>query len=791
MQTLWQDLRFGARTLLKSPGFTLIVLLTLSLGIGANTAVFSVVHAVLLRPLPYKDAGRIVVASVSPPDYRDLKSSVSSFDETGIWASNMYNVTVNNETSQVRGAIVSPELLPMLSQPALGRFWLPEEDRQSLAVISYDYWQSRFGGGADVIGKTLSLYGKPHTIVGVAPPEFQYPSRDFKIWNTMGAAMSEAPGQMENRQFRIFRAVARLKPGVTIAQMRAEVEGVSQRLQRQYPDTNSGVQINFTSLYERIVGDVQRALWVLLATVGLVLLIACANVANLTLSRMAAREREISIRTALGAGRWRVARQLLTESLLLSAIGGACGLALATWGLDALVTLNPGNIPRLTGIRLNAPAMLFTLAASVGAALIFGLIPAWQATRGSLNQTLREGGRGAAGSVKGQRLRGALVIAEVALSLVTLIGAGLLIKSFNRLLSVDAGFTAENLLTVNLTLVEFKDPQRRANFNREVIDRISQIPGVQSVGGGSALPPVTAQRATRFAVQGASTDSAGLRTAYFVAATPDYLRALGTPLLEGRAFTERDSDAAAKVLLISRNLARGLFPNESAVGKRLQLVNSEQSNEWREVVGVVGDVRYSGLDDAGADAIYTPFAQTPFMWSYLMIRGAVPPQSLIPSVRAAVASVNPTLQPANFLTMDQLVSDSVAQPRFNTALLAAFAGLALALAAVGIYGVISYSVSQRTQEIGVRMALGGRSGDVVRLVLRQGMTPAVVGAALGLAGAWAATRLMSSLLFNVSATDPATFGVVTFTLLGVALLACYVPARRAAKVDPMVALRRE
>ncbi|MGE0131338.1 MAG: ABC transporter permease [Blastocatellales bacterium] len=791
MNTLWQDLRYGARTLLKNPGFTLIALITLALGIGANTAVFSVVHAVLLKPLPYKDAGRIVVANVSPPDFRDVKESSQSFDQMAVWASNLYNVTINGETTQVRGAIVSPEFLPMLAQPALGRFWRPEEDDQRLAVISHDYWQSSFGAAADVIGKTISLYGKPHTIVGVAPPEFQYPSREFKIWNTMGATIAEARGQMENRQLRMFRAVAHLKPGVSVAQMQAEMEVISQRLQRQYPDTNSGVRIIFTPLYDRIVGDVQRALWVLLATVGLVLLIACANVANLTLSRMAAREREIAIRTAMGAGRWRVTRQLMTESLLLAIVGGLFGLLLAAWGLDALVAFNPDNIPRLTGVGVNAPALLFTLAATVSTALIFGLVPAWQATRGNLNQMLREGGRGAAGNVKGARLRGALVVAEVALSLIAMIGAGLLIKSFNRLLTVETGVAAENLLTANLMLIEFKDPQLRANITREVIARIAEIPGVRAAGGGSALPPVNAQRSTRFAAQGASNDSAGLRSAYFIAVSPDYFRALGTPLAEGRDFTPRDDDASAKVIIINRTLARNLFPNESAIGKRLQLVNSEQSNEWREIVGVVGDVRYSGLDDPGEAAIYTPFAQTPFWWSYLMIRANVPPQTLVQSVRNAIVSANSALLPANFVTMDQLVSDSVAQPRFNTVLLAAFAVLALALAAVGIYGVIAYSVNQRTHEIGVRMALGARSGDVLRFVLRQGMKPALAGAALGLAGAWAATRLISGLLFEVNAADPATFAAVTLLLLAIALLACWIPARRAAKVDPMIALRCE
>ncbi|HEY7182716.1 MAG TPA: ABC transporter permease [Blastocatellia bacterium] len=791
MGSLLQDLRYAARTLLKNPGFTLVAVITLSLGIGANTAVFSVVYAVLLKPLPYKDAERIAVARVSPPDFRDLKESTQVFDQMAIWGRNNYNVTINGETTQVRGAIVSPEFLPMLAQPALGRFWRPDEDTQYLTVISYDYWQSGFGGAADVIGKTISLYNKPYTIVGVTPPEFQYPGREFKFWNTMGAAMAESPEQLQNRQFRIFRAVAHLKPGVSAAQMQAEMEVISERLQRQYPGANSGVRINFTPLYDIIVGDTQRALWVLLATVGLVLLIACANVANLTLSRMATREREIAIRTALGASRWRVTRQLMTESLLLAAVGGSCGLLLSSWGLGALVAFNPADIPRLSGVSINATALLFTFAASVVTGLIFGLVPAWQASRGNLNQTA--GGRGSAGNVKSARLRNALVIAEVALSLVTLIGAGLLIKSFNRLLSVDAGFRAENLLTVVLPLAEFKEPQLRANVTREVIARISQIPGVQAAGGGTALPPINGQRVTRFAAQGTPNpnDSGGLWNAWFVAASPDYFRALGTPLVEGRDFTDRDDGKATKVVVISRNLARGLFPNESAVGKRIQLVNTEQSNEWREIVGVVGDLRHSGLDNTDINTIYTPFAQTPFTWSYLMIRASVPPQTLVQSVRDAVRSVNSTLQPASFVVMEQLVYDSVARPRFNTVLLAAFAALALTLAAVGIYGVIAYSVSQRAQEIGVRMALGARKSDVIRLVLKQGMAPAVAGAAFGLVGAWAATRLISGLLFEVSATDPATFAVITLTLMAVALLACYLPARRATKVDPMVALRVE
>lgn len=791
MSSLLQDLRYGLRSMLKKPGFAAIAILTLALGIGANTAIFSVVYGVLLKPLPYSDAERIVIANISPPDFRDIKQSSQSFDRMAMWASNLYNVTRNGETVQVRGAIVTPDLLPMLAQPALGRLWNPEEDTQSLAVISYDYWQSAFGGNPGVIGQIIRLYGNPHTIVGVMPADFQYPSRDFKIWNTMGAAMRVSPQQMENRQFRIFRAVAHVKPGVSTAQMQAELNTISQRLQQQYPETNSGVEIQFTSLYERIVGDVSRPLWMLLATVGFVLVIACANVANLSLSRMATREREIAIRTALGAGRRRVVRQLVTESLLLAAIGGMCGLLLASWSLDALIALNPDNIPRLTAVQINLPVLWFTLAVSAITGLIFGLVPAWQATRGNLNLMLREGGQGSVGHIKGQRLRGALVVTEIALSLIVLVGAGLLLKSFTRLLGVETGYKAENLLTVNLPMVEHSDPEQRTQLTREVLARIAQLPGVQIASGGSAQPPINAQRVTRFAVQGLENDSEALRSAYFIAVSPDYFRALGNQQAEGRDFTERDDTKSARVVIINQTLARNLFPNESAVGKRLQLVNSDQSNEWREIVGVVGDIRYSGLDDPGEAAIYTPFAQTPFLWSNLLIRTSVPPQSLIQSVRGAIKSVDTSLEPANFITMEELVSDSVAQPRFYTVLLGAFALLALALAAIGIYGVMAYSVIQRTHEIGVRLALGAGSGDVLRLVLRQGMILAVIGTVIGLACAWAMTRLMSGLLYEVSSTDPATFTFVSLGLIAVAMLACWLPARRAAKVDPMVALRYE
>jgi putative ABC transport system permease protein len=789
MQTLFQDLRYGMRMLLKKPGFAIVAVITLALGIGANTAIFSVVYGVLLKPLPYRDADRIVVANISPPDFRDVKESNHVFDQMAIWGWNLYNVNIDGETTQVRGAIVSPAFFSMLGGPMLGRVWTDDEDMQQLTVISHDLWQSHFRGDPNVIGKTIRLSNEVQTIIGVMPPEFQYPTREIKLWTTFDSALAKTPEQAVNRQLRIFRAVAHLKPGVVSAQMQAEMDLISQRLQQQHPDTNANVRIIFTPLYQRIVGDVEPVLWVLLATVGFILLIACANVANLMLARTAARERELAIRSALGAGRGRLMRQLLTESLLLSIIGGLAGLLLAMWGIDLLLSLSPSNVPRLTAIGINLPALLFTLGISVVAGSLFGLAPALQMS--NLNRSLKEGGRGTLGDPRGKRLRATLVVVEIALSLVVLIGAGLLTKSLIRLLQVDPGFVAENLLTANIGLVQFKDPQRRAAVQQEIIDRISRIPGVQAAGGGTGQPPEYAGRGTLFAVQGLPDENGNARFSSFIAISPDYFRALGTLFVEGRTFTERDDADSPKVVIISKTLARNLFPNESAVGKRLQLINSEQSNEWREIVGVAGDVRYNGLDDSGAVTIYTPFAQTPFPWNNLMIRTDGLSEKLTQSVRQAVSSVDATVEAAGFRTMDQWISQSVAQPRFYTILLGAFAFLALALAVVGIYGVMSYAVAQRTHEIGVRMALGASRGDVLGMVIKQGMILALTGVALGLLAAYGLTRLMSNLLFDVRATDPMTFAVISMMLIGIALLACFIPARRATKVDPIVALRYE
>ena len=790
METLWQDLRFGWRTLRAKPGFTAAAIVTLALGIGANTAIFSVVYAVLLRPLPYRDADRLLVASISVPDFRDLQGSNQVFDDMAIWATNRYNISGQGEPEQALGATVSTRFLPLLSEAFIGRTFRADEDREPLVVLSYELWQRRFAGDVSVLGKSLSLSGKSHTIVGVMPPEFQFPSDQINLWVTFGSAMAGAPQQAENRQLRIFRVLAHLKPGVGRTQGQAEVNLIARRLQQDHPDTNAGVEIQFTSLYERLVGDVRLALTVLLAAVGLVLLIACANVANLMLARTTARAREMAIRASLGASKWRIVRQLLTESLLLSLGGGVLGVLLALWGVDILLSLDGVDIPRLSTVGVDLPVLFFTLAVSVLTGVVFGLAPAWQVTRKDLQDSLREGGRGLAGGRWGARLRGALVVVELALSLVVLVGAGLLIQSLTRLLRVEPGFVSENLITTNVVVARYQDPQRRAAAVRDVVERLEQIPGVLAAGGGTGLPPQTAQRVTRYEVDGQTVPASGAPFAYFIAVTPNYFRALGTPFIAGRFFNDRDLAGAPSVVIINQSLAQRYFPEGNAVGQRLRLINPEQSNELRTIVGVVGDVHYSGLDDPGEAAIYTPFAQTPFLWSYLMIRGTGGALNA-GAVRAAVSVADPNLEAMRVQTMRELVTHSVARPRFYTLLLSGFAAVALVLAAVGLYGVLAYSVTQRTHEIGIRIALGAQRRDVFTLVVGQGMLLTLIGAAIGLAASFALTRLMSNLLFGVSATDSMTFVIVALLLAGVALLACYVPARRAIKVDPMLALRYE
>jgi putative ABC transport system permease protein len=791
MDTLFQDLRYAVRSLLRSRGFTAVAVLTLALGIGANTAIFSLVNGVLLQPLPYPHAERLVVTPVSLPDFADLRGGTRSFEDLAVWASNRYTLGSEGAASEpVLGGVVSSRFFPMLGPTAVGRPIGADDEREKVAVIGHGLWQRRFGGDADVVGRTIRLGGEPHTVIGVMPPEFQFPSGQFQVWVPLEAALAATPAQATNRALRIFRALGRLRPDVTPAQAQAEADGVAHRLAAAHPQTNEGVRFELQSVYDRLVGPVRPALLVLLGVVSLVLLIACANVANLLLARARGREREIAIRTALGAGRGRVVRQLLTESVLLAAAGAGLGLMLARWALDVLPALSP-DIPRLSAVRVDPFVLAFTALVAVLTGILFGLAPAWHAVRGSAAEGLREGGRGAAGSAAARRLRASLAVSEVALALVVLVGAGLLVKSLLRLLTVETGFVADRLLTVHVPFTGGqRSPQQRAALAAQVVDRVGRLPGVTAVGGATGLPPVTPQRVTEFAVEGQEAPAAG-RRAFFVAATPGYFAALGTAVVDGRTFQERDATGAPEVVLVNRTLARTLFGDEPALGRRLKLINQEYGSGWRTIVGVVGDVRYAGLDDPGGACIYTPFAQTPFFWTYLMVRTAGEPMSVAGGVRAAVAAVDPLIEVADLQAMEDVVAETVSAPRFNVVLISSFAGLALALAAVGIYGVISYSASQRTREIGVRMALGATRSDVVRLVTGEGARVAVLGVGLGLLGAAAVSRVMTGLLFEVRAVDPGTYAVAGAALVALALIASLLPALRASRLAPMSALRTE
>jgi putative ABC transport system permease protein len=792
MDTLLQDLRYGVRSLLRARGLTVVAVLTLALGIGANTAIFSLVNGVLLQPLPYPSADRLLVAPVSLPDFADLRAASRSFDDMAVWGSNRYALGGEGAGSEpVLGAVVSERFFPLLGDAALGRVIGPHDQGDRVAVIGHGLWQRRFGGERSVLGRTLRLSGEPHTVIGVMPPAFQFPNGQFEVWVPLQSALAGVPAQANNRALRIFRALVRLKPGVTLAQAQAETDALAGRLAAMHPTTNQDFRFELQAVYDRLVGPVRPALLVLLGVVALVLLIACANVANLLLVRARARQREIAIRTALGAGRSRVVRQLLTESVLLAAAGAALGLLLAAWTLDVLPGLT-ADIPRLDTVRLDLSVLAFTAGLAVLTGIVFGLAPAWQAVRADAAVGLHDGGRGATAGRGARRLRVALAASEVSLALVVLVGAGLLVKSLVRLLTVETGFVADRLLTVHVPFTGApRTPPQRAALAARLVERIGVVPGVEAAGGATGLPPVTPQRVTEFVVEGREVVAAPQR-AFFIAATPDYFRALGTALLDGRVFDERDAEGAPAVVLMNRALARRLFAGQPAVGRRLKLVNAEHGGEgWRTIVGVVDDVRYAGLEDPGAACLYTPFAQTPFFWTYLMVRTTGPPLSVAGAVRAAVSSLDPTLEVAELKAMEDVVAESVSAPRFNVVLVSSFAALALLLAGVGIYGVISYSAGQRTREIGVRMALGATRADVVRLVAGEGLRLAGLGVACGLVAAAFLGRLLTRLLFEVRSTDTATYATAAVVLLGFALLASAIPAWRASRLAPTAALHAE
>jgi putative ABC transport system permease protein len=799
---LWQDVRFGARILLKQPGFTLIAVLTLALGIGANTAIFSIVNAVLLRPFPYQAPERLVILqehytaggfSPSYPNFVDWRAQNTVCSSmSAVRQNESFNLTGAGEPERLQGRRVSAEFFSTLGvQPLVGRDFLAEEDRAGATpavILSYGLWQRRFGNDPGVVGKQLTLNLQSYTVVGVTPPDFQFGAEaDVTVPIGLQAERFRARGADPGAD-----VVARLKPNVSVQQAETGLNLIAARLEQQYPESNKNRRVRVTPLHERFVGDVRQPLLILLGAVGLVLLIACANVANLLLVRASARQKEMAVRVALGASRGAIIRQLLTESLLLAALGAVLGSLLAFWGTSLIAAQLPDGIPRLDEARVDARVLGFTLAVSLLTGLLFGLAPALQASRPNLTEGLKEGDRGSSG--RRQRLRSVLVVGEVALTLTLLVGAGLLIQSFRRLLAVDTGFRAQNLLAMRLS-VNNPDGQQVANFFEQLHQNVRNLPGVRSVAVSDGLPFGRDVNHPAFIIEGRPvTAKKGFGQRYAV--SPDYFQTMGIALLNGRVFTAEDTRDSPLVIVIDEMLAQQYFPNEDPIGKRLKQGPDTPS---LEIVGVVRHVEPYGLDSQSVVAqFYTNFNQISWQGRpgstrsiNLLVRTEVEPLGLATAVRAQVSALNKDQAVFNVRTMEQIVAQSVATRRFSMLLLTLFAVVALGLASLGIYGLMSYAVAQRTREIGVRMALGASRRDVLKLVVRQGMKLTLIGVALGLVASLALTRTMKNLLFNVSATDPATFAAIALLLIAVALLACFVPARRATKVDPLVALRCE
>lgn len=809
---LIQDLRYALRVLLKSPAMTVVALLTLALGIGVNSAIFSVVNAIVLRPLPYPDSQQLMIVwgnlhktgleeiEISALEFRDFQQQCQSFDQIAAYSTQGLNLTGVDQPERLRGAAVSASLFSTLRvQPQLGRNFTAEEDRfgnDQVVILSHALWQRRFAGNAEAINQRIQLDGRTLTVVGVMPVDFHFPDRDTEAWIPL--AFSPDLLEENNRGSHFLNVIARLKPGVTQSQAQADLDTVTSRLSAEHTGTyRSGFSASIRSLHEDLVGNLRRAMLVLLGAVGLVLLIACANVAHLRLASATSRYREFAIRAALGASRGRVVRQFLTESVLLSLVGGAVGLALAVWGVRALVVLMPKDMPRVEEIKLDYRVVLFTLGTSLLTGIIFGLAPSLQAARTNLNDVLKEGGRGGTDGARRLRLRNLLVVSEFALSLVLLIGAGLMIKSLLRLQEVKPGFDSENLLTMRIALpsTKYDNLDRSRAFFEQLFDRLEARPEVRSVGGINLLPFGGGGGDRSFSIQDQPTPAGQSRPDEQVRfITPGYFRAMSIPLLSGRDFTRRDLPNTPPVAIVNSAFARKFWHDGNALRKRISF--STNNPKWYEIVGVVGNVKHRGLDINESPELYIPAFQPLFADGnvpplYVAIRTVNDPSQLASAMRSEVAAIDRDQPVSSLMTMDQRISDSVAPRRFNMFILGLFAALALVLAAIGIYGIMAFSVVQRTHEIGVRMALGASTSDVLKLILRNGFKLALIGIVLGLVIAFAATRVLSSLLYGVSATDPAIFVIDALLLAIAALLACYIPARRATRVDPLVALRYE
>ena len=807
IESFWQDVRCGLRMLRKNSGFAAVAVLTLALGIGANTAIFSVIHAVLLRPLPYDNPDRIVVLlesnpargfgqfAVSPPNYMDWKKDSTVFQHMASVSRGDFNYTGGAEPERLTGAHVAASFFSVLgAQPALGRTFLPEDDvvgKASVVVLSYGLWTQHFGGDPQILGKSLTLDGQSYRVIGVMQNGFQFP-RGVELW--LPSEFDQRALSPGARGAHYLRVIARLKPAVGIDRAQAEMVSLSKRLEQQYPRTNTGWTSKVVSLNELTVGDIRPTLLVLFGAVGFLLLIACANVANLLLARATARQREIAIRFSLGASRLRIARQLLTESILLSAIATGAGLLLAEWAIRALRTLPPSNLPRAASIGLDLPVLGFAAGIAVLTGLLFGLAPALQITRSAPSETLKEGGRTASAGRQG--VRSALVVLETTLALVLLVGSGLLLKSFLRLQTVDPGFQYKNILTASVSLPESKyaTDAQKIQFFDQVLERIQSVQGVREVAAASGNPMEGSNLSFAFATKDLQALSpADQPSAGYYIVSANYFHTLGIPLLVGRYFTQEDSVGSPRVAIISQAVAERFFHDKNPIGQAISIGIGAPGGGpvWREIVGVVGDVKDDGLGEAAAMTVYEPSTQMAWSGMSLFLRSDSNPERLAGTLRSQVMAVDKDQPVADISTGEQLMAQAVAQPQLRTLLLSLFAGLALVLASLGIYGVMSNTVAQRTHEIGVRMALGAGQRSVLRLVLGNGMRLTLLGIVLGTFGAFALTRLMKGLLFHVTPTDPGTFVEVALFLFLVALLASYIPARRATRVDPVVALRYE
>ena len=806
MESLVSDVRYAVRNLLRRPGFTIIAVITLALGIGANTAIFSAINALLLNPLPFPELDRIVAVWDKQPahgvvhnevafaNFLDLKAQSKSFEQLALYRWWSPNLTGIESPERIQGFLVTANYFDALGvKPIMGRTFVAEENqpgKDAVAIITYSLWQRRFGGDPDILNKTITINTIVRKVVGVMPEHFNFP-KGGEVY----APIAMTPELMKSRGSHSFYIIGRLNRGTSIASAQADIDSIMARLAQQYPETNTGWGATAFPLVADTVHTYDTPLWIMMGAVGFVLLIACANVANLMLARASGRQKEIALRTALGASRWRIVRQLLTESVIVALVGGALGVLIGFWGINALRAGDPGEASKFAPgwyqLGINAPVLFFTLALSLVSGIVFGLAPALQASKTNLNDSLKEGGRQTGGS--SHRLRSSLVVFEFALSLVLLVGAGLLARSFLSLLKTDPGFNPDHVLTMNLTLpmLKYKEEAQRAAFYSDLVQRVKTFPGVESAAVVNYLPLGGSNSSDSYLVEGEPEPPPGQENdGRYRVASPDYFRTMQISIVRGRGFTDQDKAGATPVVMVNEAFVRKHWPNQDPIGKRIRFYGPLERAPWMEVIGVIADVKHE-LNLPVTPEYYLPYAQDAWPGMVLVARTSVDPSSLAGALRQQVLAIDKDQPVFDVKTMQEVRSTSVAVYSFSSAMLGIFAFVALLLASIGIYGVMAFAVAQRTQEIGIRIALGARSADVLKLVVTHGMKLALIGMLLGLGGSWALTRFMEKLLVGVQATDVLTFSLVSVCLLVTAFVACYVPARRATKVDPLVALRYE